>query len=106
MRRINRRARGARRVFLFAAALRPGGLALHALERAPVRQVLDQATRDASLGNDGGERMLLVAALGTALAGGVFLSHPGHGVGWVGGVAGAAGSSAPVSGGLLPQPAV
>src|SRR5438128_9986085 len=87
MLRINRRARGARRVFvLFAAALRPGGLALHALERAPVRQVLDQPTRDAALGNDGGERMLLVA--GTAHAAELFLRPADPAVG--GGVGGAA----------------
>src|SRR5207237_10320001 len=48
---------------------------LQAPERAPVRQVLDQASWNAALGDYRGERVLLVAALRAAHLGELLLRH-------------------------------
>src|SRR5947209_857765 len=54
---------------------------LQAAERAPVRQVLDQASRDAALGDHRGERVLLVAALRAAHLAELFLRHADQAIG-------------------------
>src|SRR5438128_2815779 len=54
---------------------------LEVAKRAPVRQVLDQPSGNAALGHHGGERMLLVVALGAAHLAELLLRHPDQAVG-------------------------
>src|SRR2546425_7108297 len=54
---------------------------LQAAERAPVRQVLDQAPWNAALGDHRGERVLLVAALRAAHLAELFLRHADQAIG-------------------------